>query len=153
MLLLLSADCFKINFFKNFIQEQSTLSECQTVMIQNRTDILSVLIWVQTVCKNHQQATKFATRRQKVKQHSDQAILTLQFNYINTSVGIQTDLLKFVMKLGLCILGNWSCFFTVCWFFQNLMFSKCSFKNINTQSIKQFGSRSAWVLTVCYWGY
>ena len=28
-----------------------TLSECQTVWIQIRTDILSVLIWVQTVAK------------------------------------------------------------------------------------------------------
>ena len=31
-----------------------TLSECQTLWIQIRTDILSVLIWVQTVCKGYQ---------------------------------------------------------------------------------------------------
>ena len=35
---------FKINFFK-----KKTLSECQAVWIQIRTDVLSVLIWVQTV--------------------------------------------------------------------------------------------------------
>ena len=40
---------FKINFLKtNFL---GTLSKCQTVSIQIRTEILSVLIWVKTVCK------------------------------------------------------------------------------------------------------
>ena len=37
-----------------------TLSECQRVWIQIRTDVLSVLIWIQTVCKGYQQVTKFA---------------------------------------------------------------------------------------------
>ena len=32
-------------------------SECQTVWIQIRSDILSGLIWVQTVCKDYQQTT------------------------------------------------------------------------------------------------
>ena len=32
-------------------------SECQTVWIQIRPDILSGLIWVQTVCKGYQQMT------------------------------------------------------------------------------------------------
>ena len=41
---------FKINFFKNIL---GTLSECQMVWIQIGTDILSVLIWVQTVCKSY----------------------------------------------------------------------------------------------------
>ena len=45
MLLLSSAD-----FLKKFF-------ECQTVWIQIRTDILSVLICVQTVCKGYQQTT------------------------------------------------------------------------------------------------
>ena len=42
---------FKINFFEKFFQ----LSGCQTVWIQIRTDDLSVLIYVQTVCKSYQQ--------------------------------------------------------------------------------------------------
>ena len=42
---------------KNLLE---TLSECQTVWIQIRTDVLSVLIWVQTVCKGYQQATRTA---------------------------------------------------------------------------------------------
>ena len=39
---------FTINFFKKFFQELP--SECQTDWIQIRSDILSGLIWVQTVC-------------------------------------------------------------------------------------------------------
>ena len=50
---------FKVNFSKKkFLR---TLSECQTVCIQIRTDILSVLIWVQTVCKGYQQKTTKST--------------------------------------------------------------------------------------------
>ena len=37
-----------------------TLSKCQTVWIKIRTDIMLVLIWIQTVCKSYQQVTKFA---------------------------------------------------------------------------------------------
>ena len=43
-----------------------TLSECQIVWIQIRTDILSVLIWVQTVCKRYQQTTKVAATKERV---------------------------------------------------------------------------------------
>ena len=43
----------KSTFSKNFIQEY--LQECQTVWIQIRPDILSGLIWVQTVCKGYLQ--------------------------------------------------------------------------------------------------
>ena len=55
---------FKINFFKNFFQEYQKLpSESQTVWIQIRPDILSDMIWVQTVCKDYQQM-KLACRVQ-----------------------------------------------------------------------------------------
>ena len=40
---------FKIIFLK--INHQGPPSECQTVWIQIKTDILLVFIWVQTVCK------------------------------------------------------------------------------------------------------
>ena len=43
------------------------LSECQTVWIQIRMYILSVLIWVQTVCKGYQQTTKIAANKEGVK--------------------------------------------------------------------------------------
>ena len=48
-----SADFFKINFFKKNLSEIPL--EWQTVWIQIRPDILSGLIWVQTVCKGDQQ--------------------------------------------------------------------------------------------------
>ena len=49
MLLLSSADFFQNYIFRKI--SSGTLSECQIVWILIRTDILSVLIWVQTVCK------------------------------------------------------------------------------------------------------
>ena len=47
---LLSADFFKINFFKKFFWGISF--ECQTNWIHIRPNILSGLIWIQTVCKS-----------------------------------------------------------------------------------------------------
>ena len=44
-----------------------TLSECQTVWIQIRTDILSVLIRVQTVCSGYQLRTKVAASKERVE--------------------------------------------------------------------------------------
>ena len=41
---------FKIKFFLK-INHPGPPSECQTVLIQVKTDILLVFIWVQTVCK------------------------------------------------------------------------------------------------------
>ena len=52
-------------------QVDKTPSECQTVWIQIRTDLLSVLIWVKTVCKRYQQ-------------------MTLKANYIKTPSECQT---------------------------------------------------------------
>ena len=50
---LLSADFFQNQLFWKILS--GILSECQTVWIQIRPDILSGLIWVQTVCKDYQQ--------------------------------------------------------------------------------------------------
>ena len=44
-----------------------TLSECQMIWIQIKTDILLPLIWVQTVCKDYQQTTKVAASKERVK--------------------------------------------------------------------------------------
>ena len=72
MFLLSSADFFsKLTFKKIKINFQKilsgTLKECQTVWVQIRTDIMSVLIGVQTVCKGYQQTTKVAASKEKVK--------------------------------------------------------------------------------------
>ena len=55
---------FKINFLKKNL---GALSACQTVWIQIRTNILSVLIWVQTVCKGNQLTQKVAAIKERVK--------------------------------------------------------------------------------------
>ena len=41
-------------------------TEFQTVWVQFRTDVVSVLIWVQTVWKDYQQTTKVAATKEKV---------------------------------------------------------------------------------------
>ena len=49
------------DFFKSFFLILSGIpSEYQTVWIQNRSDILWGLIWIQTVCKGYQQTTLVA---------------------------------------------------------------------------------------------
>ena len=65
MLLLSSADFFKISFSRKI--PSGTLSGCQSVWVQIRTDILSVLIWVQTVCNGYQQKTKALTSKELVE--------------------------------------------------------------------------------------
>ena len=57
---------FKINFFKKILS-RSLVSECQTVWIKTKTDFLSVLIWVQTVCTAYQQMTIKAASKDRVK--------------------------------------------------------------------------------------
>ena len=69
MLLMLPADFFsKLTFSKKNLP--GTPSELQTVWIQIRTDILSVLIWVQTVCKGYQQMTIVVASKARVKKSS-----------------------------------------------------------------------------------
>ena len=48
-----SADFFQNQLFRKILS--GIPSECQAVWIQIRPDILSGLIWVQTVCKSYQQ--------------------------------------------------------------------------------------------------
>ena len=55
---------FKLTFQKNLSGIQS---ECQTIWIQIRHNVLSGLIWVQTVCKGYQQMTKVATSGERVR--------------------------------------------------------------------------------------
>ena len=55
MRLLSSADFFQNNIFKKFFHKHN---QGQMVWIQISTEIMSVLIWVQTVCKGYQQMKK-----------------------------------------------------------------------------------------------
>ena len=49
-----------------FFNLSGILSECQTASIQIRTDVLSVLNWVQTICKGYQQTTKVTASKVRV---------------------------------------------------------------------------------------
>ena len=62
---LCTQDCYGRHFIKLPKNLSGTLSECHTFWTQISTDILSVLIWVQTVCKGYQQTTKGATTASK----------------------------------------------------------------------------------------
>ena len=44
-----------------------TLSEGQTVWIQIKTNVLSVLIWAQTVCKGYQRITKVTASKERFR--------------------------------------------------------------------------------------
>ena len=63
MLLLSSADFFKIIFFRKFFQEHYQSFKRWT---QIRTDGRSILIWVQTVCKGYQQTEKLPLARKEL---------------------------------------------------------------------------------------
>ena len=65
--LLSSAYYFSKSTFLKKIFREHYLAECQTVWIQIRTDILSVLIWIQTVCKGYQRMTKVAAGKKRFK--------------------------------------------------------------------------------------
>ena len=72
--------------FQNIIS--GITSECQIAWVLIRPDILSGLIWVRTVCKGHQQMTKFATSRQRGNGHS------------SGSYGDMVPASKFLFKYG-----------------------------------------------------
>ena len=58
---------FKLSFSKKIRKILLEITSiCQTIWIQTRTDILSVLIWVQTVRKGYQHRTKVATSKERV---------------------------------------------------------------------------------------
>ena len=53
----------ELTVYKKKKTKSGAQSECQTVWIQIRTGVLSVLNWVQTVCKGYQQTTKDAASK------------------------------------------------------------------------------------------
>ena len=66
MLLLSSADFISKLTFSKILSR--ILSDCQTIWTQIRTDKMSVLIWVQTICISYQQTTKVSTGKERVKE-------------------------------------------------------------------------------------
>ena len=68
-----SAGIFQNYFFQVILL--GIPSECKTIRIQIMPDILSGLIWVLNVCKDHQQTTNVAAGRQSVKCAMEQQIM------------------------------------------------------------------------------
>ena len=73
------------------------LLECQTVWIWIRSNDLSVLIWVQTVCKGYQQMKKIVTSKERVNadfaglygpQHQKTCLWCLRTTKVQTSLHI-----------------------------------------------------------------
>ena len=64
-LIMLSADIFQHHFFQNILS--GITSEYQPAWIHIRPNILSGLIWVQSVRKGYQQMTQLAASRQRGK--------------------------------------------------------------------------------------
>ena len=103
-----SADLFsKLMFSKNHFWE------CQTVWIKIRTNIMSVLILTQTVCKGYPQMTKVTASKESVKVYSI-------FNSLSTS------------KINVFV--NYICLSRLLHIFANI--TDCKFRG------KQFGPRS-----------
>ena len=67
MFLLVSADFFQNYLFQKFFQNTVSVSNGLNPD-QDQSDILSVLIWVQTVCKGYQQTIKVAASKERVKE-------------------------------------------------------------------------------------
>ena len=63
MSLLSSANFVQNQIFQTFLS--GAQSECQKVWIKIMTDVLSVLIWVQTVGKGYQQTTENAATKER----------------------------------------------------------------------------------------
>ena len=70
------------------------------VWIQIRTEVLLVLIWVQTVCKGYQQTTKVAANKERVLVASIQTFRTLENKvrlrkkYFTKNLNCLTDILE-----------------------------------------------------------
>ena len=81
MFLLSSSDFFsKTDFFKTFFQEYyQSAKQCSL----HQDYVLSVLIWVQTVCKGCQQTTKVAASQEDVRHYktNNNFKQILMFNY------------------------------------------------------------------------
>ena len=73
---------FPINFFQKFLSG--------TIVIQIRSNLLSVLIWVQTVCKCFQQTTKVAACTERVETHENQtnnSAYSFSLSFCSSGVG------------------------------------------------------------------
>ena len=125
--------CCLLIFFSKFTFSKKkipgALSECQTVWIQIRTNILSVLIWVQTVCKGYQQTTKLTASKEGVKgviKYFGHCIFDLGFVYCCQTCSLSNP---FTCLLTLLHPGKLFPLFCRLLIFSKSTFSKISFRN------------------------
>ena len=83
MLLLSSGDFFQNELFRKVLS--GALSECQTVWIQIRTDILSILIWVQILCKGYQQTKEVTASKERIDETTEEKITMDYFRTVLAS--------------------------------------------------------------------
>ena len=135
--------CSLLTFFQNQLFQNilsGTLSECQTVWIQIRTDILSVLIWVWTVCKCYQQMTKVATSKEIVFWFGLCAAYMMQVRWVLT-----------LWRLGIFafFLSSAELFLKLT-FWKKKIFQGChQCQSVWTQIRPDISSGLIWVQTVC----
>ena len=117
----------KLAFCKKFFQQLSTLSECQTVWIQIRPNILLGLIWVQTVWEGYKQTTK-------VTAISKEWIKWAKITFYQACTFLQQDKLFQKILFG-CRAQLFSCFCCCLQtFFLKLAFCKKFFQQLSTLS-------------------
>ena len=98
---------FRIIFFQKILSR--TLSECQMIWIKIRTDILLVLIWAQTVCKDYQQTPKVSTSKESKKENVlSMAMIIEKYRFIDKLVS--SLIYHFPVNL-VNVLKFWSFFF------------------------------------------
>ena len=97
-----SAAFFFLSFFSSKILS-GTLSDCQMVWIQIRTDFLFVLNWIQSVFKGYEQTTKVATIKKELYNNKYEARQKncLLAKYLQFLVLINIDGSSFINKLDI----------------------------------------------------
>ena len=75
--------CHLLTSSKTFSNKSFGNTECYTVWTQIRTDVLSVLIWVQTVYKGFQQTTKFAASKERANGPAYEVLVLIAYTLIH----------------------------------------------------------------------
>ena len=97
----------KLTFSKKSLR---TLSGCQMVWIQIRTNILSVLMWVQTVCKGYQQMSSVATSIEWTKKTLFSRLTVLVENEISVCTKYRLFKQNLAFKIYYIICLSENCF-------------------------------------------
>ena len=116
---------FKINFFEKF-HLGTLLYGLQMVWTKIRTDIMSVLIWVQSICKGYQQMTKVAASKERVNPlhvwyYLSTAFLLKNYIFAKNSIRNVISVKQFWIQIRLDVLSGLIWIQTVCKGYQQKM--------------------------------